>query len=345
VSSSPLLHTTFAAAYPAIIRDVLDSGWDVAPVSNPSSIASRFGTGRRPFRELVAYTFAVERPEACLLRAPTRAMNLEYALAQWTWMMAGSDDVAAISYYNPRGWDFTEDRHSLRGAFGHRLRRAEGVDQLERILDRLRRDPSSRREVAIVSLPSDLKSDFRDQPCLVSLQFLVRADALDLIVAMRSQSAALVLPYDASLFMMLQCWMASALGTEPGRYMHFSGSLHIYEDELAMAQAIVASPVQDVTIGVMPDARSQTEQLVAFESKLRSAVLAMDREHVGRLARTLPDAPGDFFADTRRLFAAGAAVRLGWDQLHRQLLGGLPPGWRALCDDFARRPSASIVQR
>jgi thymidylate synthase len=338
-------HRTFAAAYPAIIRDVLDSGEDVPPVCNPTSIGSRFGAGRRSFRELAAYAFAVERPDACLLRAPTRAMNLEYALAQWTWTMAGSDDVAAISYYNPRGWDFTEDRHSLRGAFGHRLRRAEGVDQLDRILDRLRRDSASRREVAIVSLPSDLKSDFRDQPCLVSLQFLLRAGALDLIVTMRSQSAALVLPYDASLFMMLQCWMASALGATPGRYLHFSGSLHIYEDELEMARAIVASPVQDVSIGAMPDARSQTEELVAFESKLRSAVLAMDREHVGRLARTLPDARGDFFADTRRLFTVGAARRLGCEQLQRQLLVGLPRGWRTLLDDLARRPSRSIAQR
>ena len=319
MSSRPPLHGTFAAAYPAIIRDVLESGDDVEPVRNPSSIGSRFGAGRRAFRELAAYTFAVERPDVCLLHAPTRAMNLEYALAQWIWTMAGSDDVAAISYYNPRGWEFSEDHHSLRGAFGHRLRRAEGVDQLDRILDRLRRDPASRREVAIVSLPSDLKSDFRDQPCLVSLQFLLRAEALELIVAMRSQSAALVLPYDASQFMMLQCWMASVLGVAPGRYMHFSGSLHIYEDEFEVAQAIVAGPVQEVSIGVMPNARSQTEELVAFELTLRSAVLALDSDHVERLAHTLSAAHGDFFADTRRLFTAGAAGRLGCGRLQGQL--------------------------
>ena len=232
----PASYRTFAEAYAAVIRGVLTEGHDVQAVRNPSSIGSGFGVRERPFRELVAFTFAVERPIDCLLRSPGRAMNLEYALAQWTWTMAGSDDVSAISYYNPRGWSFSEDGHSLRGAFGHRLRRSEGADQLELVIDRLRRDPASRREVAVVSLPVDLKSGFRDQPCLISLQFLIREGALHLIVMMRSQSACLVLPYDASLFMMLQCWMASRLEARVGRYVHFSGSLHLYEDEMDRAQ-------------------------------------------------------------------------------------------------------------
>jgi thymidylate synthase len=344
LSFRPPSHDTFAEAYIAVIRAVLNEGHEVESISNPSSIGSRFGAGRGPFRELAAYVFAVEYPEACLLRTPLRAMNLEYAVAQWVWTMSGSDDVAAISYYNPRGWDFSEDRHSLRGAFGHRLRRAEGIDQLERIVDRLHRDPASRREVAVVSLPSDLKGSFRDQPCLVSLQFLLRAGALDLIVTMRSQSAALVLPYDASLFMMLQCWMASAVGVEPGRYVHFSGSLHIYEDEIQRASEILESPVDSVSIAAMTNARSQTEDLVVFESKLRSAVLAMDREHLTRLARTLLHT-GDFFADARRLFTAGAAERMGCIELHRQAVGGLPSNWRLLLNDYASRPSHSTAQR
>jgi hypothetical protein len=112
-----------------------------------------------------------------------------------------------------------------------------------------------------------------------------------------------------------------------------------------MAQAIIAGPVEDVAIGDMPDARSQAEELVAFESKLRSAVLAMDREHVERLASTLRDAPGDFFADTRRLFTAGAAARLGWAKLEQQMLGGLPPDWRILLGDLAHGWRRSIAQQ
>lgn len=310
---------------------MLRDGRDVVATQNPSSIGSRFGTERRGSRELLAYTFCVRHPNACLVEIPARAMNLEYAIAQWIWVMGGSDDVAAISYYNSRGWDFTEDQQSLRGAFGHRLRRTDGVDQLERIVERLRRDPTSRREVAIVPLVSDLKRDMRDQPCLTSLQFLLRDDRLELVVTMRSQSALLVLPYDASLFMTLQCWMAARLEVTPGAYIHTAASFHIYEDEFSLADGLLDSPSRAVSIGSMDgDVRSQSEELISFESTLRAATLAGDQDHVRRLAESLTDSRSGFFTAAARLLAAGAASRLGLSDLHTRLRGELPTGWVAL---------------
>lgn len=327
----PACHETFAEAYVAGVADVLHNGRVVPPTKNPSSIGSRFGAGRSGFRELSAYRFCVRRPDMCLLEMPARAMNLEYAVAQWIWVMGGSDDVAAISYYNPRGWNFTEDQQSLRGAFGYRLRRTEGIDQLERIVERLRRDPTSRREVAVVPLASDLKRDIRDQPCLVSLQFLLRDDELELVATMRSQSAALVLPYDASLFMILQCWMAARLGVKPGTYIHVAGSFHIYEEELCLAERLINSPCRAVSVGSMEgDPRVETEELISFESRLRTATLAGDEAGVARLAQLTPMDQDGFFAGARRLLAAGAADRLGMTGLSEVQLANLSVDWVAV---------------
>ncbi len=267
-------------------------------------------------------------------------MNLEYAIAQWIWVMAGSDDVAAISYYNPRGWNFTEDQQTLRGAFGYRLRRADGIDQLERIVDRLRRDSASRREIAVVSFASDLRRDIRDQPCLISLQFMIRAQRLDLIVVMRSQSAALVLPYDASLFMTLQCWMAARLGVEPGRYVHFAASFHIYEDEIPLAEALLRSPARPVSIGSMrEDVQARTEELIAYEAALRAGVLAGDRELVQRLARRLESLEPGFLTNAARVLAAGAANRIGMHDLQGCLRRSLPTDWTSMQQTCSQTPT------
>jgi thymidylate synthase len=331
VPLSPHSYKTIAEAYRAVVDGVLTDGQDVQAVTSPDSIGSGFGTRRRPFRELMGVAFAVERPMECLLGSAVRGMNLEYALAQWAWTMAGSDDVAAISYYNSKGWSFSDDGHSLKGAFGYRLRRAEGIDQLERIVARLRTDAASRREVAVVSLPVDLRGSLRDQPCLISLQFLLRNDALNLIVMMRSQSACLVLPYDASLFMMLQCWMASRLSLAVGSYVHFAGSLHIYEDECDLARSVLDGGLSALSLGGMPDACAQTDELIEFEAKLRSAVLALDEGQLRRLTATLshPNA-GDFFSNAKRVFAVGAATRLRCSELAYVLMGELPTAWQRL---------------
>ncbi|MDF3293261.1 hypothetical protein [Streptomyces silvisoli] len=61
----------------------------------------------------------------------------------------GSDDVGTPAYYRRGAHEYSDDQHTLSGAFGHRLLTANG-NQLEEVVGRIERDPAHRRGFALV---------------------------------------------------------------------------------------------------------------------------------------------------------------------------------------------------
>ena len=270
-------HQTFASAYLEGLKELLHAGAKVDGIRDRHSIGSNFGDENRPTVELLSYAFTVADPYACLLDGGSRKPREAYLAGQWLWVMSGSDDAEHISFYNPRGYEFA-DEGRLGGAFGARMRR-NGGDQLKRAIERLRRDPSSRRAVITIAEPTDGRIPSRDFPCAFALQLLIRKGKLEAITNMRSQSALMVLPYDAALMMMVQLWAAGELGLDAGRHHWTANSFHIYEDEVTAAEAVLSDPP---TSRRLPPAGGGGEDLLrslfSYESDLRLAVIT-ERRH------------------------------------------------------------------
>lgn len=114
------------------------------------------------------------------------------------------------------------------------------VDQMRRVADELRRDPTSRRAIVqIWNPPEDLAVGPSSNPsghCL--LQFLLRGSALQMTVVGRSVDAWNAALPNMLAFAGLQKAMAGKLGVDAGAYTHFVVSFHIYIRDLP--QAIVA---------------------------------------------------------------------------------------------------------
>lgn len=124
--------------------------------------------------------------------------------------------------------DFT-DGGILHGAYSSR---AYGA--LDDLVSLLARDPSSRQAVlTLYDSHRDLNVSKRDVPCTIAIQFLVRDARLHMRVMMRSNDVWLGMPYDFMQFAILQAAIAQALGYELGDYVHQTGSLHIYESDIA----------------------------------------------------------------------------------------------------------------
>jgi len=81
----------------------------------------------------------------------------------------------------------------------------------------------------------------KDVPCTVSLHFMVRSGALELVVYMRSNDVWLGWPYDVVMFTVLQEAMATDLGLELGQYTHVDGSLHLYDTNREQVEALIHS--------------------------------------------------------------------------------------------------------
>jgi hypothetical protein len=319
-------HDSLASAYTEGLRELLRLGQSVDAVEDPASIASRFGTASRPTRELCPYAFSVADPAAALIVSDARRAKLEYLAGQWAWVMRGSSELAPIAYYNSRGTLLSDDGHQLNAAFGARMR--AGHDQIEHAIRKLRSDRASRRAFISIARPADLVTETRDQACAIGLQLFLRGDRLEAVTLMRSQSALLVLPYDAALFMGVHVWLAAALGVEAGRHTWIANSFHVYEDELALVEDVLSEPVTAARYPACTDAGSLAG-LLRTEATLREGVAANDLGSI----REIADAAvvlDPFHAAFRAVFVATAGARTREPHVIAQGIAGLPDSWQAM---------------
>jgi hypothetical protein len=110
--------------------------------------------------------------------------------------------------------------------------------QWDYVKEELRKDPDSRRAVIHIRTPDDSLHAVKDVPCTLALQFFIREGKLHLHVNMRSSDIILGIAYDVPAFTMMQEVMANELGVDLGEYVHTSNSLHCYERDFDMLDAI-----------------------------------------------------------------------------------------------------------
>jgi thymidylate synthase len=277
------LRPSFAEAYCAGLRALLEHGAQVPSVVDPNSKASNFGRGDRPAVELLAYTFGVESPRECLASTPLFPVNVPYCFGLLAWTLDGRNDVESLAYYRAGALEFSDDGYTLSGAFGHRLfGEARQRDQIAALVDLLRQDPGSRRTFAAILTPEDNFVRSKEYPCAIGCQLFWRGGQLQMLTHMRAQQALTVLPYDVFLFMNLQMFIASTLKTECGAYLHSSGTFHIYENERTVAANLAASGARSVALPRLEpgSAREVAAELIALERSLRDAVRAEATRHV-----------------------------------------------------------------
>jgi hypothetical protein len=145
---------------------------------------------------------------------------------------------------------------------------------------------------------------------------------------MRSQSAALVLVYDAFLFATLQQLLAARLGVGLGPLHLAAGSFHIYEDEADLARRITVSPVQAVGFSRMSPHRTDLSKLLDFERLVR---LSRSAKSLREIASRFPPsvAPDTFESEARHVLLAFAWMRLGDVPAARATLEPLRPALQA----------------
>lgn len=263
-------HPNLAAAYRQGLLDLLQDGQAVPSVMDPTSPASSFGNADRPSIEILGYSFEVKNPYACLVDSEARPLRLPYCIGSFLWTLAGSNDLEHLQSYHPDARNFSDDGISLSGAFGKRLFRYHNeIDQISAIVERLQSDPTSRRTFAAICDADDNVRRSREYPCSIGIQYFLREGLLHTISYMRAQHALLILPYDAFLFMGLQCLVAARLGVAVGTYRHFCGTFHIYEAERKFAERVLSAPLRSIEFGRADGSKAETQDILQFEERAR----------------------------------------------------------------------------
>lgn len=211
----------------------------------------RVKTTRGFTKELCGIALELENPLARLSLTESRG-KIFSCLGELFWYLSGTSALKFIQYYIRQYVHDSEDGSTIHGAYGPRLFDANGINQIENIIQLLRKKPRSRRAVIQIFSAADIARERKEIPCTSTLQFLMPDNKLSLVVNMRSNDALYGLPHDVFAFTMLQEIVARTLDVEIGKYVHFVGSMHLYENKAAEARAYIREGFQDIELCMPP---------------------------------------------------------------------------------------------
>lgn len=222
-------------ALPALFKELIEVGEEVG---------SRNG---RTY-ELDHIGITLTHPEEREILVPGRKCNLAAQIAETMWVLGGRNDIGWLSHYLPRAADFSDDGVTWRGGYGPRIRQwwytdndnnHLMVDQLQHVVDLLKKNPMERRAVISIYDPAVDTEDGKDIPCNDLLMFTNRLGKLDLQVVIRSNDAMWGWSgINAFEWSVLQEIVARMVGVEVGS-LHFSvASFHLYQQHWDRANKI-----------------------------------------------------------------------------------------------------------
>lgn len=162
-----------------------------------------------------------------------RDANPFFGLFESLWMLAGRNDIAWLLQFNKRMAEFSDDGVIQHGAYGYRWRNHFDLDQLDHIVEMLKRNHDERRAVLQMWDPIlDLNQPkLKDVPCNTNAYFKIRSGCLCMVVCCRSNDIIWgCYGANAVHFSVLLEYMAARIGVPVGTYTQISDSWHAYTE-------------------------------------------------------------------------------------------------------------------
>lgn len=231
-------------------------------ISNNGERVSPRGLETKEVRPAIV---AFEKPLKRLVTLPFRNINPFFLVIESLWILSGRNEVHPLRLFNNNISQFSDDGIFFHASYGRRLRHfgldhssrivsynttfAKGsdgldeilevhkekieidIDQLKQVIEVLKTDSFSRKAVASIWNPiQDLNVKTKDTPCNDLLMFKIRNNKLNLSICNRSNDLHWGLPTNLFQFSTILEIMAYVLNIEVGEQVHFTDSLHIYND-------------------------------------------------------------------------------------------------------------------
>lgn len=174
-----------------------------------------------------------------------RGISDTYLFGELLWYFTGRNHTDFISSFSKMWKRLSDDGVTNNSAYGFLMKHAHEFDQIEKVIELLTKDPTSRRAVINLNVPNRNVIETKDEPCTIALQFLIRNEKLHCTAMMRSNDIWFGLPYDVAFFTELQKYIADRLKVGYGVYTHFVTSLHMYERDFDKIYELVKNPVSN----------------------------------------------------------------------------------------------------
>jgi thymidylate synthase len=215
-------------AYLDLVQRILDEG---------TPKADRTGTGTLSiFGHQMRVDLAAGFP--CLT---TKKLHLKSIVLELLWFLRGDTNVRWLQERGVRIWDeWADEAGELGPVYGAQWRswptpRGDSIDQIARLIERLRSDPDSRRHIVSAWNVADVDR-MALPPCHCLFQFHVANGRLSCQLYQRSADVFLGVPFNIASYSLLTLMVAHVLGLEPGDFIHTFGDAHLYLNHLEQAR-------------------------------------------------------------------------------------------------------------
>jgi thymidylate synthase len=179
----------------------------------------------------------VKNPKRRTLLCPVRRANPFFHVAEFVWMLSGSNMPEWIAQFNSRFVEYADTNNAsktpiIHGAYGHRWRSHFGQDQIIQCVRMLRNNQEDRRAVLQMwDGRVDLMVDHNDVPCNTTIYLRVIGGKLDMTVSNRSNDIIWGMCGANIVHMtLLQQLIAELVGVAVGKYYVMSNNAHVYLD-------------------------------------------------------------------------------------------------------------------
>ncbi len=171
----------------------------------------------------------------------TKKLHVKSIIYELLWFLRGDTNVR---YLNERGvtiWDeWADEKGELGRVYGAQWRDWRGengvrVDQIDKVISEIKRNPSSRRLIVSAWNPAEIDK-MALPPCHVLFQLYAQDGELSCQLYQRSADLFLGVPFNIASYSLFTLMVAQVVDLTPGDFVHTFGDLHLYQNHLEQAR-------------------------------------------------------------------------------------------------------------
>jgi thymidylate synthase len=207
----------------------------------------------------------------------TKRVHFKSIAFELLWFIRGETNIRFLTDNGVTIWnEWADEKGDLGRIYGAqwcdwRTHEGRSINQLERLVADIRKNPDSRRLIVTAWNPGEI-GEMALPPCHVMFQFYVQEGRLSCQLYQRSADLFLGVAFNIGASAVLTEMVAVVCGLLPGEFVHTFGDIHIYRNHLKQVHEQldrVPRPLPVLRFGRVPerlqDFRYEDIQLIGYD--------------------------------------------------------------------------------
>ena len=207
----------------------------------------------------------------------TKRVHFKSIAFELLWFIRGETNIRFLTDNGVTIWnEWADENGDLGRIYGAqwcdwRTHEGHSINQLERLVADIRKNPDSRRLIVTAWNPGEI-GEMALPPCHVMFQFYVQEGRLSCQLYQRSADLFLGVPFNIASYALLTEMVAVVCDLAPGEFVHTFGDIHIYRNHLEQVHEQLGRsprPLPSLRFGRAPkelrDFRYEDFQLIGYD--------------------------------------------------------------------------------